>query len=242
MLASSEQLSDCYLEKGSRRPCLSDCPPSIRAGFVKKVYALMCTQLTITGAIVGVVTCESSVRNAVQSHTELLFVCLILGICTMCPLVGYKDRHPLNLCFLALFTFFEAYVVAYVCAAYASVGMGALVAGAFATTTILFAGLSLYVHASDRDFSCLGGVLGASSGALLLLLVVGLFFPTMLMQAAVAGFGILLFSGFVIYDTSTMLRYMTADDAVVAAVQLYLDFINLFLYVLQYMYIANDAT
>lgn len=239
MLTLSE---DCDLEQGCHKPCLSDCPPSIRAGFVKRVYALMCTQLMITGAIVGVVTCESSIRDAVQSHVELLFVCLILGMCTLCPLISHKDRHPLNLCLLLLFTCFEAYIVAYVCAAYASIGMGALVAGAFATTTIIFAGLSLYVHASDRDFSSLGGVLGASSGALLLLIVVSLFFPTMLMQAIVAGFGILLFSGLVLYDTSMMLKYMTADDAVVAAVQLYLDFINLFLYILQCISTANDST
>ena len=43
----------------------------------------------------------------------------------------------------------------------------------------------------------------------------------------------MIFSGYVLYDTSTMLLHMTPDDAIVAVIQLYLDVVNLFLCVLQ---------
>lgn len=226
----------------AHKPYLVDCSPDIRAGFVRRVYALMCVQLMLTGAVVGVVVCEPSVRQGVQAYPETLYVSLILSLFTMCPLVAYKDRHPLNLALLFLFTIFEAYVVAYVCAAYASAGLGVLVVGAFATTTVLFATLSLYVHISRRDLSWLGGLLFAGLGALLLFGIVGLFFPTLLMQSIIAGFGIVTFSGLVLYDTSLMLHHLTADDAVVAAVQLYLDFVNLFLYILQCMALSSEST
>lgn len=226
----------------AHQPYLIDCPPSIRTGFVARVYGLVCAELTLTGAVVGVVACKPSVRDSVQLYPETLYVSLILSICTLCPLLAYKDRHPYNLTLLFLFTLFEAYVVAYVCAAYASAGLGTLVAGAFATTTIHFATLSLYVHISGRDLSCLGGLLFAGMSALFLFGIVGIFFPTLLMQSIVAASGIVIFSGLVMYDTSLMLHHMTADDAVLAAVQLYIDFVNLFLYILQCMNLTSDSS
>lgn len=226
----------------AQKPYLVDCSPDIRSGFVRRVYALMCIQMMLTGAVVGVVVCEPSVREGVQAYPETFYVSLILSLFTMCPLVAYKDRHPLNLALLFLFTLFQAYVVAYICAAYASAGLGLVVVSALATTTVLFATLSLYVHISGHDLSWLGGLVFAGLGALFLFGIVGLFFPTFMMQSLIAGFGVVTFSGLVLYDTSLMLHHLTADDAVVAAVQLYLDFVNLFLYILQCMTLSSDSS
>ena len=44
--------------------------------------------------------------------------------------------------------------------------------------------------------------------------------------------GTILFSGFIIYDTNNIMRYMGVDDYVIAAIELYLDVINLFLCIL----------
>jgi FtsH-binding integral membrane protein len=48
-----------------------------------------------------------------------------------------------------------------------------------------------------------------------------------------SGFGVLLFSGFILVDTSRMLHRYTDDDYVAATLGLYLDIVNLFLFVLR---------
>jgi len=45
--------------------------------------------------------------------------------------------------------------------------------------------------------------------------------------------GALLFSGYILYDTSVIMHHMGPDDYVMAAISLYLDIINLFLYLLE---------
>ena len=45
--------------------------------------------------------------------------------------------------------------------------------------------------------------------------------------------GALLFSGYILYDTSVILHKLGPDDYIVAAINLYLDIVNLFLYLLQ---------
>ena len=45
--------------------------------------------------------------------------------------------------------------------------------------------------------------------------------------------GALLFVGFILYDTSNILRNLSYDDYIIGAIQLYLDILNLFLYILQ---------
>jgi FtsH-binding integral membrane protein len=49
----------------------------------------------------------------------------------------------------------------------------------------------------------------------------------------IAGFSVLLFSGFVLYDTQQIMKRLSSDEWVMAALSLYLDFINLFLSVLR---------
>jgi FtsH-binding integral membrane protein len=46
-------------------------------------------------------------------------------------------------------------------------------------------------------------------------------------------FGAVLFSGYILYDTSNIMHHMGPDDYILAAVSLYLDIINLFLYLLE---------
>jgi FtsH-binding integral membrane protein len=50
---------------------------------------------------------------------------------------------------------------------------------------------------------------------------------------AIAGFSVLLFSGFVLYDTQQIMKRLSVDEAILGALTLYLDFLNLFLSVLR---------
>ena len=222
------------------KPLLSDCPSDVRSGFVKRVYALLLMQLLLTGGTTALMVFDATVNDFVQSTPELIIVAAVGGLCTICPLFAYKSRHPYNLIFLLLFTLFESYTTGFVVITYASLGMGTLIVWALGATMLVFGVLTCVVHFTGKDMTGLGPYLMTGLVALLLICLVGMIMPTMLMNGIIASLGMLVFSGLVLYDTSLMLKYMGPDDAVIAAVQLYLDFVNLFLYILALLQSCQD--
>lgn len=121
--------------------------------------------------------------------------------------------------------------------AYYASSIGAnLVSLALASTFVIFGTLSIYAYRSKNDFSSLRGFLLAS---LLGLIVVGLssmfisFGPVMNM--VYASFGILVFSGFVLYDVGKYKNGVSPEEVPLAVLNMYLNFINLFLYLLRFI-------
>ncbi|WMJ77688.1 MULTISPECIES: Bax inhibitor-1/YccA family protein [unclassified Sedimentibacter] len=101
-------------------------------------------------------------------------------------------------------------------------------------TTTIFGGLALYSSQSKRDFSFLGGTLYAGLIALILIGIVGIFLKSEVYNLAIAWLGILIFSGYVLYDLSIIKNNpFTEEDVPGLALNLFLDFINIFIYVLR---------
>ena len=105
-----------------------------------------------------------------------------------------------------------------------------IAAEAFGLTAVTFAGLSMYVVYSKKDFSFMSGFLMTG----LIVLVVGgllnmFFIQSGMMHFVMSGASVLLFSGFILYDTSNILRYYGTDEHVSATLALYLDVLNLFI-------------
>ena len=99
---------------------------------------------------------------------------------------------------------------------------------------MLFIALTLFVMHSKIDFSWLGLILPV---ALLILMVWGFFamfaFQSFAFRQVYALLGCIIFVGYILYDTHQITTYMAYDDYVVGAINLYLDFINLFVFILQ---------
>jgi FtsH-binding integral membrane protein len=116
-----------------------------------------------------------------------------------------------------------------------------IAAEAFALTAITFVSLSLYVVISKKDFSFMSGFLMAG----LIVIVVGgllniFFIQSGMMHFVMSGASVLLFSGFILYDTSNILRYYGTDEHVSATLALYLDVLNLFIALLSILGIMSD--
>jgi len=83
-----------------------------------------------------------------------------------------------------------------------------------------------------------------STVSLILIGVINIFIMSTFLQLFVAGFGSIVFSGFIIYDTkmitSNQYRLYSQNDFVLASINLYLDVINLFLYILQCLTLSNS--
>lgn len=101
-------------------------------------------------------------------------------------------------------------------------------------TTAIFGGLALYSSQTKRDFTFLGGTLFAGIIALILISLVGFFIRSDIYHLAIAWLGILIFSGYVLHDISIIKnRPFTEADVPAIALNLFLDFINIFIYVLR---------
>ncbi|MGD9570104.1 MAG: Bax inhibitor-1 family protein [Sedimentibacter sp.] len=101
-------------------------------------------------------------------------------------------------------------------------------------TTAIFGGIALYSAKSKRDFSFLGGTLFAGLIALILIGIVGLFLRSDVYHLAMSWLGILIFSGYVLHDVSVIKNSSFTDEDVPGlALSLFLDFINILLYVLR---------
>jgi modulator of FtsH protease len=104
---------------------------------------------------------------------------------------------------------------------------------AFLLTVLGFTGLTTYALLSKRDFSFLGGFLSMGLWVLIGASLIGLFVGGSAFSLAISSVAILLFGGFILYDTSRMLRDPTNRDPVGAAMGLYLNFLNLFVALLR---------
>jgi len=104
---------------------------------------------------------------------------------------------------------------------------------AFLLTGAAFTGLTGYVFVTKKDFSFLGASLSMGLWVLIGAMILGFFLHSAALQLAIASVGVLLFAGYILYDTSRILRDRTESDAVGAALRLFLDVVNLFLFLLR---------
>ena len=116
-----------------------------------------------------------------------------------------------------------------------------LVTQAFMTTAVAFVALTAYTFISRRDFSFLKGFVWVG---LISMIVLGLsnyfFFESPLLSLAMSGMGVLLFSAFILYDTSNILRDYPNNEYIAAALTLYLDVFLLFQHVLAMFGMLGD--
>jgi FtsH-binding integral membrane protein len=91
----------------------------------------------------------------------------------------------------------------------------------------------MYVMISKKDFSYLGGMLFVGLITLIVAGLVLMFVHSSMLGTLYSVGGVLIFSGYVLYDTSRIMQRLQADEAVSGAVSLYLDFLNLFLFILR---------
>jgi FtsH-binding integral membrane protein len=118
---------------------------------------------------------------------------------------------------------------------------GTSIAGAFFATAAGFAGLSLYGYTTKRDLSAFGTFLIIGVVGLLVASLINVFLQSGVMQLVISGVGVLLFAGLTAYDTQrTKALYaqvagtdMVGKVVIMSALSLYLDFINMFMFVLR---------
>lgn len=172
----------------------------------------------------------------------LPLVVVELGMLIAAMFVRRKGR-AIGYGFLFTFVFISGMTLFPTIQYYTNVGGQGLINTAFILTVAIFAGLSVYAYYSQRDFSFLRGFLMVGIFALIGFAIVGIFVPAMntgTLGLTIGFFGVLVFSGFILYDISQYKHGVPDEMIPLAVLNLYLSFINLFLYLLQILGILSD--
>lgn len=166
-------------------------------------------------------------------------IAVIVYFASFFALSAVRHRPVVNVAALLGFTFVSGLFIApalFIATLMAKLG-GTLSANpvrdAFLLAGAGFGGLTLYAFTSKKDFSFLGGMLWMGLLVLIGASVIGMFVGSQVFHLAIASVGVLLFGAYVLYDTSRLLHSDEPITPVDAAISLYLDFLNLFMFLLQ---------
>eukprot|EP00640_Fibrocapsa_japonica_P003650 CAMPEP_0113935702 /NCGR_PEP_ID=MMETSP1339-20121228/2806_1 /TAXON_ID=94617 /ORGANISM="Fibrocapsa japonica" /LENGTH=299 /DNA_ID=CAMNT_0000937943 /DNA_START=96 /DNA_END=995 /DNA_ORIENTATION=+ /assembly_acc=CAM_ASM_000762 len=202
-----------------------------RQGFIRKVYGILSFQLLLTTGISALFMLYQPVLVWVLTNTWMYWVTLALSLVVLCALFCNKDKYPTNFYLLIAFTLCMSYGVGLICAAYQASGKGMIVLEALGLTLTVFLVLTLFTMQSKWDFSFMAAGLYCCLCILMIWgIVVAIWHVGEFMYAV---FGAILFSLYIIFDTWLITKKLSYDDYILGAINLYLDIINLFLFILQ---------
>jgi len=211
---------------------------AVRLGFIRKVYSILCTQLALTLGIIGVFQVESVQRYAMGDGIWMFWVALVVMITMLITLAcceGVRRKTPHNFIFLGLFTAAEGFLLGVGTAQYS---LPEIMMAVGVTAAIVFA-LTIFAFQTKIDFTAWGGALLAVLLVFVIFGFIAAFFPNQrTVRLVYAGIGTIIFSLYIIYDTQLMLggkhKYaLSPEEYVFASLNLYLDIVNLFMYILQ---------
>jgi FtsH-binding integral membrane protein len=218
---------------------------AVRLGFIRKVYSILCAQLTLTLGIIGVFTVDSVKTYATGSGQWMFWVALVVMLVTLFSMAccsSVRRQTPHNYIFLALFTAAEGFLLGMATSTY-SVPEILMAVGVCAAVVLA---LTLFAFQTKIDFTACGGVLLACLVVFMIFGFIAIFLPEQrTVKIVYAAIGTLIFSLYIVYDTQLMVggkhKYsLSPEEYVFAALNLYLDIINLFMYILQLVGAARN--
>ncbi|MGH7065765.1 MAG: Bax inhibitor-1/YccA family protein [Stellaceae bacterium] len=207
--------------------------------YMLRVYNYMASGLAITG-IVAYVAAASGFYQAIQ-HTPLIWL-IILAPLGLVMLMSFGAQRMQASTLQLVFWGYSA-LMGLSLAMVFLVFTQSSIARVFFITAGTFAGMSLYGYTTRRDLSQFGSFLFMGLIGIIIASVVNMFIASSAMQFAISVIGVLVFTGLTAYDTQQIKEmYYAADGAettskkaIMGALRLYLDFINLFMMLLQLM-------
>lgn len=216
---------------------VSDCEASVRQAFVRKVYTILSCQILTTVGIASTFIFFPSLSQWALHNIWSFYVSLVLAFATMLTAFVKAKSYPTNMIFLSLFTLCEAYLIGFVTAMFDT----KIVIQALAITVAVFVGLTIVAMTSKYDFTSWVGVVSTAFFFLFGASMVQLFIPfSSTLNLVYSCIGALIFSVYILIDTQMVMEHFYPEDEVIAAITLYLDIINLFLYILRILQASND--
>ncbi len=214
--------------------------------YMLSVYNYMASGVLLTG-IIAMLFANSSLINlivnpATGQATPLFWVALFAPLGVVFALSFGINRISARTAQLLFWAY--AALIGVQFSSLFLVYTGASIAQTFFAVAGAFLGLSLYGYTTKRDLSGMGSFLIMGVVGLFVAMLINLFLKSPALNLAVSAIGVLLFAGLTAYDTQKIksLYFVVAGQgeamaksAVIGALNLYMDFINMFLFLLRFM-------
>ena len=213
-------------------------------GFLSKMYGYMGLAVLVS-AITAFLTMTVFRAAVMQMPTSLMWIILIVPLGLSMGISFRATRNPVAgfvmLMILAVIYGFE-------CALLAGFYTGAQISTAFLSSAAVFGAMAIFGTFTKRDLNNLGSYMGAALIGLLVAMIVNIFLRNSVASFVFSIIGVIIFTGLTAYDAQKMKsiynnygsQVPTNGLAVLGALQLYLDFINIFLFLLQIFGMGND--
>ena len=215
----------------------------VRLGFIRKVYIILSAQLITTFLFVLIAFLSPEFREFQQKTLWLMIVCMVLTIVLTYALGCYRSvarSVPLNYILLAIFTLAESYLVSFIASKYEPETV-LIAAGLTCAITV---GLTLYAIFTKTDFTTCGGILVVCVIALLIGSIIAIFIKSKILNLILAVLGTIIFGIYLVFDTQLVIgqnkNAYSIDDYIFAAMNLYIDIIQIFLYMLRIVAAVNE--
>ena len=211
-------------------------------GLLKHLYGYMFVGLLLTSVFSFLVSQSSRAVAFIYSNpfvTILLCVAELALVFYLSARIERISMRSAQLCFFA-YSILTGVTLSSVFLVYT----GASIAKAFVTTCLMFGGLTVYAGVTKRNIASWGTYLMMGLWGIIIAGAINMFFGFRSVDLLISVLGVVVFLGLTVYDTKRVLDMnreygseMTEDEyvklGVIGALNLYLDFLNIFLYLLR---------
>jgi uncharacterized protein len=205
--------------------------------YMVRVYNYMAGGLAISGLVAYLAVSTGFYQRI--AGTPLIWIVMLAPLGMVLFLSFGINRISVSAAFAAFWIF--AALMGLSLAGIFLVFTGASIARVFCISAATFAAMSLYGYTTGRDLSRFGAFLFMGLIGIIIAGVANIFVRSSALQFAVSVIGVIVFTGLTAYDTQRIKQIYLASDpaemttkkAIIGALALYLDFINLFIMLLQ---------
>jgi hypothetical protein len=220
--------------------------------YMLRVYNYMAAGVALTG-VVAWLTFNAAVQTndagqlALTSFGQTIFsgpltIILFLGTLGIVFFLSFRINSLQPSTALMLFMGYAALLGLMLSSVFLAY-TGASITRTFFISAASFGALSLYGYTTQRDLSPIGSFLIMGLFGLIIAMLVNLFLKSTGLDFAISAIGVLIFAGLTAWDTQKIKEMYNVNDdgtvsgrkAVMGALTLYLDFINLFLFMLRFL-------
>lgn len=203
--------------------------------FVKQTYKFFAASVLFAtiGAYIGM--------GFVSYMTKgVFFGLVIVEFALLLGLIFLKSKPIVNVMLLFAFTFITGVTLVPLLASVLGLQGGAsIVAQALLMTTIIFGVMSFFALKTTKDLANYGKMLFVALVVIVIASLVNIFLGNPLLQVIIAAVGAIVFSLYIAYDTQNIIRGRY-DSPIMAAINLYLDVLNLFISLLQLLSLNRE--
>lgn len=209
--------------------------------YMRQVYFWMCAGLAVTSVVAYGVADTPAIYNLVLGNTFVFIMLVVAQFALVIALSAAIHKLSAGMA-TALFVLYSALTGATISSIFiyypiASIGL------AFLVTCGMFGAMTVYGFVTKRDLTSFGSFLFMGLIGIIIAMIVNMFLKSPMMNYIVSCLGVLIFTGLTAYDTQRIIRFgegapegdATAmrRGAILGALTLYLDFINIFLMLVQ---------